>query len=695
MELNKIAQYQAKNEPYLKPISDLGIGFYNLDENTATLQFRIYNENGPLLISDENVDVHGYFESSNGSVSSVLDLNVVDGMNGIAQITLDKDFLQASTSTQVKGQIYVAVNNATDNPENNQIAVLGEFTFQVADALINKVSSFTKVEYIRMFDKLREEIKQRTLEMEENIGNIESLVQEVSDAVDAGKKEITKISNDAISQLNDIAQQSDKEIKQYVNQALTDISSIVDKYETKLTDDTQDKIDEVNAASEEVLESIKNNSSKFKGPKGDKGDKGDVGPAGTIEKLHLYNKLNGTFSDYEIPKDLDVKVPFNVQTNKNGEVKVDYDVSKQKNPVKKTYYVDIKTGANNNSGTKSEPFESIHRAFRYGDADEIIVNEGVYGWSDAFNSYAQSKPYNLIGKGTVIVGAHRDKLTWEKNETYSNVYQTNTTSVIELIDYKEVENIRVMSKKSSIKEVSENKNAYYIDSNNTLYVRTYDDREPDDRILPNLTTDAAKIVDNPKIYFENLIFSNTVRLTATSTNKQFYAKDCYFSVGTIGNALSVEGYDYNILQNCKASHAMRDGFNYHAKNDIAPKAIEIDCVGFNNGRDGADRNNGSTVHGGSHILRVNGEHFNNGGPNVIDVNEGTVSVNIGVHSHHSRATKNTVSNSNFKNGNVGSSKMYLVNCLSNGSDYSVVTATSQGSETVIENSLLMENQDTV
>ncbi|MGX4714672.1 hypothetical protein ACWJIM_02510, partial [Proteus mirabilis] len=73
-----------------------------------------------LLISNENVEVHGYFESSNGSVSTVDKLNVVDGMNGIAQITLDKDFLQASASTQVTGQIYVAANNVTDNPNNNQ-----------------------------------------------------------------------------------------------------------------------------------------------------------------------------------------------------------------------------------------------------------------------------------------------------------------------------------------------------------------------------------------------------------------------------------------------------------------------------------------------------------------------------------------------------------------------------------------------
>lgn len=260
MELNKIAKYQAKNEPYLKPISDLGIGFYNLDENTATLQFQIYNDNGPLLISNENVEVHGYFESSNGSVSTVDKLNVVDGMNGIVQITLDKDFLQASTSTQVTGQIYVAANNVTDNPNNNQTAVLGEFTFQVADALINKVSSFTKVEYIRMFDQLREEIKQRTKEMEDDIGDIKTLVDEVENAVADGKADITKIKNDSISELEDIANTTNASVQQQANQAILDIQSIVDEYSTKLNDETQEKINEVNEASDKVLESIKQNN---------------------------------------------------------------------------------------------------------------------------------------------------------------------------------------------------------------------------------------------------------------------------------------------------------------------------------------------------------------------------------------------------------------------------------------------------
>lgn len=260
MSLNKIAKFKAKNEPYLKPISDLGIGFYNLDENTATLQFQIYNDYGPLLISDENVDVHGYFESTNKSVSSVLDLHVTDGMNGIVQITLDKEFLQASTSTEVTGQLYIGLKNIDNKPEYNQTAVFGEFNFEVADALINKVSAFTKVEYIRMFDKLRDEIKTRTKEMEDDIGNIKTLVNEVKDAVTDGKSDIAKIKDDSISELETIANTTNTSVQQQASQAISDIQSIVDEYTTKLNDETKDKINQVNEESDKVIEAIKGNN---------------------------------------------------------------------------------------------------------------------------------------------------------------------------------------------------------------------------------------------------------------------------------------------------------------------------------------------------------------------------------------------------------------------------------------------------
>ncbi|UNP87055.1 hypothetical protein MNZ23_05490 [Staphylococcus equorum] len=423
-------------------------------------------------------------------------------------------------------------------------------------------------------------------------------------------------------------------------------------------------------------------------------DKVQTGVIDASQKSALYDKLYGTLTNLKVPSDLNIAVPFTVQSALNGDVQVNYDVGINKNAVTKRYYVDVKNGNNTNAGTESAPFQSINRAIRYGDADEIVVQEGAYGWTNGFSGFSQTKPFNLIGKGKVLIGAHRDGVTWNTNSTYSNVYQTNQTNVTEVVDYNNIDDIKFLTKRNSAQEVSDNAGSYYINSSNNIYVRTHDDRVPDDQILPNMFSDAVKITDNPKIYFENIRFTNSVKLTVTKSGNKFYAKDCYFSIGSGGNALSIEGYDYNILQSCVAKHATMDGFNYHVKNGILPKVIEIDCIGFDNGRNGADQNNGSTMHDGGQIIRIGGEYHNNGGPNVIDVNEGTVSVNIGVHSYSSRATTGTISNTSFKNGNVGKSKMYLFNCVSNDSDYSIVTATTEGSITSVENSLLLEPETT-
>lgn len=423
-------------------------------------------------------------------------------------------------------------------------------------------------------------------------------------------------------------------------------------------------------------------------------DKVQTGVIDASQKSALYDKLYGTLTPFKLPSDLNIAVPFTIQSALNGNVKVNYDVGVNKNAVTKRYYVDIKKGNNSNAGTESAPFQSINRALRYGDADEIVVNEGAYGWTNGFSGFSQTKSFNLVGKGKVLIGAHRDGVTWTRNSTYTNVYQTNQTNVTEIVDYNNINDIKFLTKRNNTKEVSDNAGSYYIDTSNNIYVRTHDDRLPDDQILPNMVSDAVKITDTPKVYFENVRFTNSVKLTSTKTGNKFFAKDCFFSIGSGGNALSIEGYDYNILQSCVAKHATMDGFNYHVKNGILPKVIEIDCIGFDNGRNGADQNNGSTMHDGGQIIRIGGEYHNNGGPNVIDVNEGTVSVNIGVHSHGSRATAGTISNTSFKNGNVGKSKMYLFNCVSNDSDYSIVTATTEGSNTLVENSLLIEPETT-
>lgn len=408
-----------------------------------------------------------------------------------------------------------------------------------------------------------------------------------------------------------------------------------------------------------------------------------------LSKSHLIDKLYGSLSLFSKPSGFSMSYPFKVYTSLTGKVEHSYDVAVNKNKVTKRYYVDIKNGANTNPGTEEQPFKSVHRALRYNDADEIVVKEGIYGWNDGYGGFAQTKSYNLIGEGDVYLGAHRDGLTWTKHSTYSNVYQTSTTAVFEVIDMKNFENPVLMEKKDDIQGVNNTPGSYFI-SGNDIHVRTIDDRQPDEFILCNLANSAASTLNLDVVYFENIKFTNNVKIeTTTNPNAKFYAKNVDMFYGSNDNSLSVFGVDF-IVQKCRAKFATRDGFNYHIRNGILSNGIEIDCEGAYNGRDGANQNNGSTMHDGGSILRINGEYHHNHGPNVIDVNPGTKSLNIGVHAHHSTATTD-ISNTDFKCGNDGGTEMWLVNCISHDSKYSVVTH-GAGSVTHEDNSLILSEK---
>ncbi|MBM6630341.1 BppU family phage baseplate upper protein [Mammaliicoccus vitulinus] len=256
--INKTGFFNATVEPHLRPISDLGIGFYNLDENTAKLRLQLSNSVGALLISDENLKVYGYFESSNGSVSDVIELNIVDELNGIVEITLDQDFLHASTSTKVKGQLYIGVQNVSGKPEYNEVAVLGEFTFEVADALINKISSFTKVEYIRMFSQLKAQIEKEVQDIQDAIANGADYVAEMNTVKEQGIKAINKTVTEGKDYIDDVITNYQSQVNSAKDSAIAEIDNKVttSSREVKTTSDTavthvDEKMAEFNTALEE------------------------------------------------------------------------------------------------------------------------------------------------------------------------------------------------------------------------------------------------------------------------------------------------------------------------------------------------------------------------------------------------------------------------------------------------------------
>lgn len=249
--IDKKALFKLKSEPYLKPISNLGVGFYNLDENTAILRFQLSNEKGPLLIHENNLTAYAYFESSNGSASDVIELEVEDELNGIVTITLAKEFLQASTSTSVKGQVYIGVNNVDGNPEYNEVAVFREFTFEVADALINKVSSFTKIEYIRMFSQLKERIEQQVRDIEEAIANGADYVAEMKSVLQQG-----------VETLNAIVSNGKSDIQAYISQAKTDLAKVKDDATSDITTTSNNAKTSVQDTATTAINSIDSKATK-------------------------------------------------------------------------------------------------------------------------------------------------------------------------------------------------------------------------------------------------------------------------------------------------------------------------------------------------------------------------------------------------------------------------------------------------
>ena len=263
--IDKKALFKMKTEPYLKPISDLGVGFYNLDENTAIIQFQLTNDSGPLMLHENNVNSYAYFESKNGSASDVIDLEIVDNYNGIVQITLPKDFLQASTDTKVTGQVYIGVNNISGKPEYNEVAVFREFNFEVKDALINKISSFTKIEYIRMFDQLKARIEQQVKDIEEAIANGADYVAEMQSVLQRGVETLNAIVSDGKTDIQSFITQAKSDLDSTKDTAINDITSVSNNAKTSVNETADGVIKNINNVSNDATEHIDGKVDEFNG----------------------------------------------------------------------------------------------------------------------------------------------------------------------------------------------------------------------------------------------------------------------------------------------------------------------------------------------------------------------------------------------------------------------------------------------
>ena len=217
------------------------------------------------MLHENNIKSYAYFKSQNGSSSDVIDLEIVDNYNGIVQITLPKDFLQASTDTKVTGQVYIGVNNVSGKPEYNEVAVFREFNFEVKDALINKISSFTKIEYIRMFSQLKLKIEQQVVDIQEAIANGADYVAEMKSVLQKGIETLNAIVADGKTDVQTFITQAKSDLDSTKDDAIDDITSVSNNAKTSVTETADGVIKNINNISNDVTEHIDGKVTEFNG----------------------------------------------------------------------------------------------------------------------------------------------------------------------------------------------------------------------------------------------------------------------------------------------------------------------------------------------------------------------------------------------------------------------------------------------
>lgn len=385
------------------------------------------------------------------------------------------------------------------------------------------------------------------------------------------------------------------------------------------------------------------------------------------EKLRI---LKSTFGDFTV-RDFDAEL-FHPLGKNDGKI----------------YYIS-KGGDDQADGlTPDTAFRKLDKAFSMPDVDTVYIVAGEYGRQHAYGTNLPNRSIKVKAlNGKVTVGTFEDPnpdIEWLDHGV--GVYRFNRSAVENVYDTKNLNDFGNYSryvKKSSLAEVEEEKGTWFVDSDDTLYVHTLDNKKPknDEDIKVVVTGALIQGTHNKSYYFEGINFEfGTATLDITGASLVL-GRDCSFSYAQSRNGLDIDEVDMTILQNCSAFENYADGFNYHADdwNDKYLHFIEVDCIGFRNGFSGTTmpNNNGSTSHVNCKGIRVNGLYFENFGPTVADVGSRNYIWNIGCTAYDSRQTPYSI---DFLTEN----KMWLESCVSYNSMTSLYTAV-EGAEIFIRN----------
>ncbi|WP_413481878.1 BppU family phage baseplate upper protein [Mammaliicoccus vitulinus] len=188
---NKEGRIRLETTAHIQSKLNTNIQFYNTDVGTANLVFNVTRNGSPLLVSSGNADV--FLILKNGTSYIVDTVTPTDPLNGRLKYTIPNEFL--GLTGKVDGQLYIAVHGKED------IVTEVEFSFNIADSLINTIPAVDKLNEIRTFQDFRTSIMTTINEINEGLANGTDYVTQLEAAKTSGMKAINDRTTQVISEI--------------------------------------------------------------------------------------------------------------------------------------------------------------------------------------------------------------------------------------------------------------------------------------------------------------------------------------------------------------------------------------------------------------------------------------------------------------------------------------------------------------
>lgn len=353
------------------------------------------------------------------------------------------------------------------------------------------------------------------------------------------------------------------------------------------------------------------------------------------------------------------------------EYTIDYVWKQQhQNIAPTTYYVSYDMGSS--SATGLHPFEALRypsdAMTKAGSGDTIIIMDGYFPRNQL--GFDQNKSVRI--RGGIFCNADNNRsLTWTLVE--GTTYKTTRSQAFSVYqaeyDFSTFEASELLPT-PTLKICKSTRGSYFIDGD-TVYVNTPGgyNNAPGYDILISLNAVGATI--NTNVWCENTVFvfgGQAACLNRSRTDPALFS-NCIFKYAKQNGFMSQGGKSY--LLNCESYNNGRDGFSYKKLNSNVSYGFEVGCTAHHNGdNESTGSDNGSTAHEGSIVTRINGKYYENKGPNIADVNPGTMSYNLNCACSNSTAT----AQDRRIDFNIEDGTMYLDRCTSDGSFISLYEA---------------------